>query len=171
MKTKQIIATLLCFILLFSAAAVYAEATEYALSDSTKVRLLGRGEFITADSRTFNWPNAGFEFEFSGTSAEVYVDAAQPIDSTAYNMVYFNAVVLDENDEVISVNRMALKNGWNTIYTSSAADKVKIMLVRSSEACRGTIRMSKIRTDTAPSAAVPRQKQIEFIRIKSKSPF
>ena len=163
MKTNRIIATLLGFILLFSAAAVSAETTEYALSDSTKVRLLGRGEFITAESRTFNWPNAGFEFEFSGTSAEVYVDAAQPIDSTEYNMVYFNAAVLDENDEVISVNRMALKSGWNTIYASSAADKVKIMLVRSSEACRGTIRMSKIRTDAAPSAAAPRQKQIEFI--------
>ncbi len=43
MKTNRIIATLLCFILLFSAASVSAETTEYALSDSTKVRLLGRG--------------------------------------------------------------------------------------------------------------------------------
>jgi len=37
------------------------------------------------------------------------------------------------------------------------------MIVRSSEACRGTIRMSKIRTDAVPKASAPRERLIEFI--------
>lgn len=150
------IATICC-----SGIFVSAENMEYRLLENQYVRLLGRGE-IVGNSRCFNWPNSGFEFEFSGSKAEVYADIK--VNSESYNGNYFNVAVYD-NDRLVRVNRIKLVSGWNTIYEEQSGDPSlkKIMLVRSSEACRGTIRMSKLRTNAVPSASVPREKLIEFI--------
>lgn len=160
---RKTISVVLCFMMLLSLITVAnASDGEHSLLNGNYVRLLGRGEIIE-NSRTFNWPNAGFEFEFSGTKAEVYADAIK-VNEDVYNGNYFNVAVYN-GDTLVRVNRIKLVEGWNTIYETQSGDPSlkKIMLVRSSEACRGTIRMSKLRTDATPSASSPREKLIEFI--------
>ena len=154
---------MLCLMMMLSFVNVKAENTEYSLLDSRYVRLLGRGEVKAEGARTFNWPNAGFEFEFSGTKAEVYVDKSS-FDTTVSEGNYFNTAVYD-GDSLVRVKRIKLVAGWNTIYEVQAGDPEvkKIMLVRSSEACRGTLTMSKLRCDAMPSATAPRERLIEFI--------
>ncbi len=159
---KKFLSVILCLALICSSVIfVSAENVEYSLLENQYVRFLGRGEII-GNFRCFNWPNSGFEFEFSGSKAEVYADIK--VNSEAYNGNYFNVAVYD-GDTLIRVNRIKLISGWNTIYEEQSGDPSlkKIMLVRSSEACRGTIRMSKIRTDAVPNASAPREKLIEFI--------
>lgn len=140
-----------------------SQDTEYSLLGDQNVRLLGRGELTTTESRTFNWTNAGFEFEFSGTKAEVYADKSTN-DNSTHNGSYFTMAVYN-GDELVRTSRMKLVAGWNTIYTYKSGDpeNKKIMLVRSSEACCGTISMIKIKTDSVPKASLPRKKLIEFI--------
>lgn len=159
---KKFVSFMLSFIFVFSFITVKAENTEYSLLNGEYVRLLGRGEVIEG-SRTFNWPNAGFEFKFSGNSAEVYADVSI-YDTSDYNGSYFTMAVYDGNN-LVRTKRMKIMTGWNTIYTAEQGDPKEktIMLVRSSEACKGTLRMSKIRTDEVPSKTLPREKHIEFI--------
>ena len=168
MKIKKSLSLLVVLSLVLTVLAampicVNAAGVEYSLTHGDYVRLLGRGEMLNANNRTFNWPNSGFEFEFTGKSAEVYAADVKSIDSsTEYERVYFNVVVMDAMDRIVSVNRMPVVKGWNTIYTGSNGYK-KIMFVRSSEACRGTLTMSTLRTDSLPNASTPRGKLIEFI--------
>ena len=162
---RRVSAIGLCIALLLSFAGVYGTDAggEYPLISGGYVRLLGRGEIIGEESRTFNWPNAGFEFEFSGTKAEVYVDQVT-LSSNVVNGSYFNAAVYD-GDVLVRVSRLRLVAGWNTIFEAQAGDPEtkKIMLVRSSEACKGTLRMSKLRCDAVPKASAQRPRLIEFI--------
>lgn len=159
---KKFLSVVLCFVILISCVNVtFAAETEYSILNSNHVRLLGRGELI-GSSRCFNWPNAGFEFEFSGRKVEVYAD--QALFTATPNGSYFNVAVYD-NDTLVRVIRMKIIAGWNTIYEEQNGDPSvkKIMVVRSSEAIRGTVRMSKIRCDASPVASSPRVKLIEFI--------
>lgn len=159
---KRIISTILSLSFIFSFIAVKAEKAEYSLLTGGYARLLGRGEVIEG-SRTFNWPNAGFEFKFSGKMAEAYVDVSKN-DDKEFDGSYFTMAVYD-GEKLVRTNRMKLIAGWNTIYTEAEGDPEEktILLVRSSEACRGTLRMSKLRTDSAPVATSPRERHIEFI--------
>ena len=159
---KRIISTILCLSFVLSFMVVKAENPEYSLLSGGYARLLGRGEVIEG-SRTFNWPNAGFEFKFSGKVAEVYSDISNN-DDKQYEGNYFTMAVYD-GERLVRTERMKLVTGWNTIYTEAEGDPEEktIMLVRSSEACRGTLRMSKLRTDIAPVATSPRKRHIEFI--------
>lgn len=69
MTYEKIAAVLLSICMMVSIITVSAasDMVEYSLLDGG-VRLLGRGEILDDGDRTFNWPNAGFEFKFSGTS-------------------------------------------------------------------------------------------------------
>ena len=156
-SVKKYVAAILCLAMLLS-TVVFASAaeSEYYLLKGDYVRFLGRGETIDG-ARCFNWPNSGFEFKFSGTKAEVYVDGA--ISSSGdYNGSFFNVAVYN-NDTLVRVDRLKLTEGWNTIYEEKTGDPAtkKIMLVRSSEACRGVLRISKIRCNAVPSASAPRR--------------
>ncbi len=159
---KKIISLILCLAVMFSFVTVKAENPEYSLLTEEYARLLGRGEVIDG-SRTFNWPNAGFEFKFSGTVAEVLVDVSN-YDTSDVNGSYFTMAVYD-GEALVRTDRMKLVAGWNTIYIEAEGDPEEktIMLVRSSEACKGTLSMSKIRTDVMPFATSPRARHIEFI--------
>ena len=162
---KKIMITLLVMcILVTGCITVSAEDAVYPIVGENNVRILGRGEFLGEGIRTFNWPNAGFEFEFSGTKAEVYVDRLIDYAANDYEGSYFNVAVYN-GDTLVRVNRIKLIKGWNTIYEKKSGDpeRAKIMLVRSSEACRGTLVMSEIRCDAKPTATEPREKLIEFI--------
>ncbi len=166
MKTKRILAVLLCFVMLFAMVPVSAAPVEkeYSLNDSKYVRILGRGEKQGA-ARTFNWPNAGFEFVFNGSTASVYVDQATfTYNNTEHNGSYFTIAVYD-GDRYIRANRILLQQGWNVIYKRGIRDSetVTVMVVRSSEPWSGTAKMSKLKTDAVPEASEPREKLIEFI--------
>ncbi len=131
------------------------------------VRLLGRGEGKENNSRTFNWPNAGLEFEFSGIVAEVYVDEALYDEKrwdAAYNGSYFTMAVY-HGDSLVRTERIKLVKGRNPIYTykNGGPEIKKIMPVRLLEACKRTIRMSKLKTDALPKASRARERRIEFI--------
>lgn len=157
--------TVLFLILVCSFFSAYAAESEYSVLNNDYVRILGRGEIINENTRTFNWPNAGFEFEFSGTKAEVYVDRATVTGTDKdINGSYFNTAVYN-GDLLVRVERIKLEEGWNVFYEEKNGDPEtkKIMLVRSSEACRGTVSISKLRCDGTPKASQPRKKRIEFI--------
>ena len=117
---KRFLSVILCLtILCCTGVFASAENAEYLLLGDGYVRLLGRGE-ISGNSRCFNWPNSGFEFEFSGSKAEVYADAIK-VNSESYNGNYFNVAVYDGN-AVVRVNRIKLVQGWNTIYEEQSGD-------------------------------------------------
>ena len=162
---KRIVSVLLCCVMLFALVPVSAAAEkEYSLLDSKYVRILGRGE-VQKDSRTFNWPNAGFEFVFNGTTASVYVNQANVYSKAPeHNGSYFTVAIYD-GDRYIRANRIPLTVGWNTIYKRGVRDTetVTVMVVRSSEPWSGTVKMSKIKTDAVPKASEPRERLIEFV--------
>ena len=145
---------------------VPGEISEYSLLDANvaenNVRICGRGEVVdykadedaaAVKTRTFNWTNSGFEFEFTGIVASVYVDKSSYDDSVT-NGNYFNVVSRCEPNGDVSVNRIKLKQGWNEIFKADKKGTYTIALKRSSEASRGTIGISKIRTDGEPRATL-----------------
>ena len=163
---KRIVSVLLCFVMLFALVPAFAAPVEkeYSLLDGKYVRILGRGE-KQGGARTFNWPNAGFEFVFNGTTASVYVDQANVYSKAPeYNGSYFTVAIYD-GDRYIRANRILLTGGWNTIYRRGIRDTetVTVMVVRSSEPWSGTVSMSKLKADAAPKASEPRERLIEFI--------
>ena len=154
---------------------VPGEISEYSLLDANvaenNVRICGRGEVVdykadkeaaAVKTRTFNWTNSGFEFEFTGIVASVYVDKSSYDDSVT-NGNYFNVISRCEPNGEVSVNRIKLKQGWNEIFKADKKGTYTIALKRSSEASRGTIGISKIRTDGEPRATLAKAKKIEFI--------
>lgn len=136
-----------------SAFPMMAEAaeSEYAITDSTAVRLLGRGE-ESDGKRTFNWSNAGFEFSFSGTTASVNV--AEVIGTS-----YFNVQVDGKEPQRVLIN----KTGWVNICSSLGSGSHTVRFVRSSSGQRGAVKFDKIKTDAAPSATEEKERRIEFI--------
>lgn len=153
----------ICMMLFISVITVKAE-NEFMLTDSNDVRLLGRGESCDDSTRTFNWCNSGFEFIFEGKKAEVLVAQLENSDDTVYNGSFFNVAIYDD-DELVRVKRIKLKEGWNIIYEAEEGDppKKKIMFVRSSEPWRGTASFSRLRTDSIPVATSEKERLIEFI--------
>ena len=164
MKKKNIISLVLCLIMLLSTVAVKAEDAEYPVTDSDIVRILGRGEVTEAGSRTFNWAASGFEFEFSGKKAEVFVDKLINSGDDECNGSFFNMAVYN-GDELVRRERIRLTDGWNTIYTEAEGDPEvkKIMFIRSSEPWMGTASISKLKTDELPKATEEKARLIEFI--------
>ncbi len=155
---KKVISLLLTLGLIFTvlAAPVYAEDNVYGIMDGS-VRLLGRGEVSDNGARTFNWPNAGIEFTFTGTKAEVYVDTIKALGAP-YDDVYFN-ISIDGGEPT----RVALTSGWNVLYNGANGTRT-VRFVRSSEACRGTCAFSKVRiTGTRISPTDKKDRFIEFL--------
>lgn len=159
---KRILSISLCLTVIISmlaSAVVSADNTEYDIITDGAVRLLGRGEVYTDGARTFNWPNAGIEFEYTGTKAEVYVQTLIPYNGD-YNDVFFNVSV---DDSAVPV-RIALKQGWNTLHETTGTETHKIRFVRSSEAMKGTCTLSKVRIDgTNIVPAAKKDLLIEFL--------
>ena len=155
------IALILILVNIMSFISVKAETVDYSLTEGDYVRILGRGE--EDNGRTFNWLASGFEFEFSGSYAEVFADESF-YDERPYEGNYFTMALYD-GDELVRTERMKLVAGWNTIYEEKENDPENkiIKFVRSSEACRGTIKMSKLRADAVPKKTAPKEKMIEFI--------
>ena len=107
-------------------ASVLAEEGTYSVTTDEYVRLLGRG-VVTDDGRSFNWPQAGFEFEFIGTKAEIFVGKAT-------GTAYFN-VSVDGKEPT----RILLTEGWNIICENLPLNDHVVKFVRSSEAIHGKV--------------------------------
>ena len=121
---RRITSTILCLLMLCSFFSVFAETLEYSVLNNEYVRVLGRGEVINDNARTFNWPNSGFEFEFSGTKAEVYVDRATIIGiDKDVNGSYFNVAIYN-GDTLVRVERIKLEEGWNVFYEEKTGDDI-----------------------------------------------
>lgn len=131
-------------------AGVLAEDVTYSVTTDEYVRLLGRG-VVTDNGRSFNWPQSGFEFEFIGTKAEVYVGSAT-------GTAYFN-VSVDGGEPT----RMVLNSGWNTLCENLEYNDHTVKFVRSSEAIHGKIYASEIRVDgTAPVPTAQKERKLEI---------
>ena len=92
---------MLCLTFLLSMVTfAKAEEAEYSVTDSNYVRLLGRGEVTETGARTFNWVASGFEFEFSGKKAEVFVEKNIISGDQKYNGSFFNMAVYN-GDELV----------------------------------------------------------------------
>ncbi len=161
---KRFLTFLLCLVMALGMVPLQGAAAEreYSLLDGQYVRILGRG-IEKNGGRTFNWPNAGFEFTFAGSTASVKV-ANSYLDTDAYNGSYFTIVIYD-GDTVVRSYRKKLVGGWNNIYTAIKRDPEEktIRVVRSSDAYGGTVIMNCIKTDATPTATVPKERRIEFI--------
>lgn len=148
---RKFISLLLCLGILCSLLSVSASETmsQYSLLDGS-VRLLGRGEILSDGNRTFNWPNSGFEFKFSGTRAEVmaYVSGT----------VYFNIQI----DGGIP-QRVKISSGKQVLCTGLSEGEHTIRFVRATEGHHGVVKMRYLYADAAPSATQALPKRIEFI--------
>lgn len=122
-----------------------------SISDTKKVRIIGRGEEFADGARTFNWSSAGFEFKFTGTYTDVYV-------SECAGTSYFNVSIDGETP-----NRMILNSGWNSIAQDMENKEHIIKVTRSSSAQHGTLKIKEVRTDGVLSATEEPEKKIEFI--------
>ncbi len=132
---------------------------DYDITSSENVRILGRGSVDDKGARTFNWPNSGIEFEFTGTSAAVNVTDITYGNAGGYEGNYFNVSVDGGEPE-----RIRLYEGKNIICEGLKADETHLVkMVRSSEAYRGTVRIDKLLTDAEPVATEEKTKQILFI--------
>ena len=129
-----------------------SELAEESITDANAVRLLGRGEVSADGSRTFNWSNAGFEFEFTGT--EAYVNA-----TSGYGISYFNVSVDNGTPQRILINN----TGRTELCSGLSNSKHRILFVRSSAAPRGIVKFDKIITDGQPNAVNGKLRKIEFI--------
>ena len=150
---KKFISILLMLVLTFVSTgipAVYAEEAEYYLSQRY-VRFIGRNDVNELYGRGINWPGAGFEFKFTGTSADVYVNHL-----TASS--YFN-VIIDGGEPT----RILLTTGWNSLATDLEDTEHTIEFIRSSEGNNGCSFFGKIRVNgTTPVPTVGSRRKIEF---------
>lgn len=133
---------------------------EYPLTEDAYVRQLGRGEVVAGRGRSYNWPNAGFEFVFDGSRVEVYVPYSTYNDSGEDFGPFFNISV-----DGIKPIRVKLTSGWNTLVENLEDREHTITVTRSSEGIRGLAYMSAIRltgdgTDPFPTEA--KSRRMEF---------
>ncbi len=149
---KRILSMLLILVLavVSTGMVVMAEEAEYNLSKKY-VRFIGRNEVNETYGLAINWPGAGFEFKFTGTSADVYV-------SYMTSSVYFN-VIVDGGEP----NRIALSSGWNNIATELTEEEHTIKFLRSSEGNNGLSYFGNIKVNgTVPTPTVAGRRKIEF---------
>jgi len=149
---KRILSMLLILVLavVSTGVVVMAEETEYNLSKKY-VRFIGRNEVNETHGFAINWPGSGFEFKFTGTSADVYVNYMT-------SGVYFN-VIIDGGEP----NRISLATGWNNIATELTEEEHTIKFLRSSECNNGLSYFGKIKVNgTVPVPTVAGRRKMEF---------
>ena len=131
-------------------AGVLAEDATYSVTTDEYVRLLGRG-VVTDNGRSFNWPQSGFEFEFIGTKASIYVKKAT-------GTAYFN-VSVDGGDPT----RILLTEGLNVLCENLPLNDHIIKFVRSSEAIHGKVYITNLYVDgQAPIPTKEKERKLEI---------
>mgnify|MGYP003313261544 CR=1 FL=1 len=122
---------------------------DYSLTDDN-VRFIGRND-INSYGRALYWPGTGFEFNFKGTSADVYVNHLT-------KAAYFN-VIIDNG----APNRIQLATGWNSIAKDLTDAEHTVKFIRSSESVDGRAYFGDIRIKgDAPSPTLAPTRKIEF---------
>ena len=93
--------------------------------NNKNVRLLGRGE-VVGNSRCFNWPNAGFEFEFSGEKAEKLCAVINDDDEKCDIIAAF--LIENETDKLFAIEAIgrSLATTAKTFETTNNSESQKL---------------------------------------------
>lgn len=125
-----------------------------------KVRILGRTR-VLEDIRYMDYSCSGIEFEFTGT--KVSVRLCTDITKWEEHLKAWIAVFIDEEEEPSIRMPLEKEDGIYDIYESSIAKKVKIRLMKVSEAAFAKVGIKEIITEGDICPSQPKQRRIEFI--------
>ncbi len=136
---------------------------EKFLADDRNIRPLGRTLFLDG-TRYLSWCCSGVEFWFTGrsVSAEIWTDW---ILDEPWKTIFKPYYAVFVNDEKIPRKRFAIESGTNSyeIYSSDTAERVKLRIVKLSEAAFSKTGISSIYADGEIVPTEPSDRKIEFI--------
>lgn len=132
-------------------------------ADDSKVRALGRTLFLN-NIRYLSWSCSGIEFIFEGTEISMEIWTDWELDEP-WKEIFQGYMAVFVNDEEVPYARFAIGSGTNsyTIYKSDKREKVKIRVVKLSEAAFDKIGIVSISADGEMFPTEPKQRLIEFI--------
>ncbi|MBQ5318443.1 MAG: GDSL family lipase [Oscillospiraceae bacterium] len=133
------------------------------LADEKHVRTIGRSIFHN-NIRYLSWSCSAIEFVFTGTevAAEIWTDWVMD-EPWKENFQPYLAVFV--NDEAVPRKRFPLNAGTEvySIYKNENAEKVKIRIVKLSEAAFSKSGIVRINADGVISPTTPSSRRMEFI--------
>lgn len=131
-------------------------------ANEDKVRILGRTK-VVGDIRYINYSCSGIEFEFTGTS----VSAVLCSDRSRWDEIYKAWVAVFIDDESVPSKRFPLESDERIykLYESSTSRKVKIRLMKVSEAAFAKVGIKEIiaEGETEITPTYSKERRIEFI--------
>ena len=132
-------------------------------ADDSRVRTLGRSLFMN-DIRYLSWSGSGIEFTFEGKSlsAEIWTDWEL---NEPWKEIFQGYMAVFVNDGKEPVNRFAVASGTNSyeIYKSDKSEKVKLRIVKLSEAAFDKIGIVSISADGEIFPTEPAGRSMEFV--------
>ncbi|MGN0674728.1 MAG: GDSL-type esterase/lipase family protein [Oscillospiraceae bacterium] len=132
-------------------------------ADKQHVRTVGRSIFRN-NIRYLSWSCSAVEFIFTGTevSAEIWTDW---VLDEPWKEIFQGQLAVFVNDEAEPRLRFSVESGTNSypIYKSNTAEKVKIRIVKLSEAAFDKIGIVSISADGEPEPTCPLTHRMEFI--------
>ena len=136
----------------YSNIFIVGTAISYEIKEDT-VRFIGRSEEVPGKGRSINFPQAGYEFSFTGTMAELRISSASADDT------YLNVSV--DGGEAM---RLPVSGpGWITLVQNLKNATHTVRVTRSNEA-GAFLYTDKIKTDGgAPTPTEARVRRMEFI--------
>lgn len=131
-------------------------------ANEDKVRVLGRTKVVD-DIRYINYSCSGIEFEFIGTSASVVLCT----DNSKWDHIFKAWVAVFIDDESVPSKRLSLNSDEDVykIYESSTSRKVKIRLIKMSEAAFTKVGIKEIiiQGEEGLRPTESKERRIEFI--------
>lgn len=132
-------------------------------ADDNRVRPLGRTLFMN-NIRYLSWSCSGIEFTFDGTeiTAEIWTDW---VLDEPWKGIFQGYIAVFVNDEKEPSSRFAVDSGTNsyTIYKSEKPEKVRIRIIKLSEAAFDKIGIVSISADGEIFPTEPKQRLMEFV--------
>lgn len=132
-------------------------------ADESRVRVLGRSLFMN-NIRYLSWSCSGIEFTFEGTelSAEIWTDWEM---NEPWKGIFQGYMAVFVNDGEEPVSRFAVDSGTNSyeIYKSDKPERVKIRIMKLSEAAFDKIGIVSISADGEIFPTEPKQRTMEFV--------
>lgn len=132
-------------------------------ADESRVRVLGRSLFLN-NVRYLSWSCSGIEFFFEGSelSAEIWTDW-EPKEPWSEMFQGYMAVFVNDVEEPFS--RFAINSGTDRyeLYKSDKPEKVKIRIVKLSEAAFDKVGIVSISADGEIFPTEPKRRTMEFV--------
>ena len=133
------------------------------LADDKHVRTIGRSIFHN-NIRYLSWSCSAVEFIFEGTevTAEIWTDW---VNDEPWKEIFQPYVAVFVNDETAPCRRIAINEGTTayTIYENDSSERVKIRIVKLSEAAFSKIGIAGISADGGIVPTSPLPRRMEFI--------